>query len=434
MVANFDPSMGSIRNAVETGTVGNRSLQGNGSSQMSFRESLEALVNEQQPNEKTHTMGPQSLTDEVGEGESTESELIQYLLADIETFTKESIDLSDYEDVFLTLPPDLIEQIKAFISDIQNGDKKLEVDQGYGKAELIGLLLVTAQYVEEPSNTNKEGLISLLKQLKMTFNELLPASSNGLTDKELTDIKFNKTIQDMMQTLENKLSDKPLTESQNKHQYLQVVHARYFSTPKGMETPQTVITDKLLQKTSNMTQVITSTPEGTPLSDVGSNQLSKVQQFSLFVEQNGKQMPNQQQFIKQFQNILARSNFFNSGGQQKLLFNLYPEHLGSLRIELLQSESGMIARIMASTTQAKELVESQLTNLKHTFLAQNISVEKIEVSTQLQYQTERSLQRESEQQQGQQSGRQPKENDQQETNDEHSFTSVLLDELVNFKV
>ncbi|MDR4886496.1 flagellar hook-length control protein FliK [Fredinandcohnia sp. QZ13] len=432
MVANFDSSMSSIRNTVETGTVGNRALQGIGSTQMSFRESLEVLVKEQQPNGKTHTMGSQSLTDEVGEGESTES--IQYILADLETFTKESIDLSDYEDVFLTIPPDLIEQIKAFITDIQNGDKKLEADKGYGKAELIGLLIVTAQYVEEPSNTNKEGLIALLKQLKMTFNESLPASSNGLGDKEPTDIKFNKIVKDMMQTLENKLSDKPLTESQNKHQYLQVVHARYFSTPKGIETPQTVITDKLMQKTSNMTKVMTSTSEGTPLSDVGSNQLSKVQQFSLFVEQNGKQMPNQQQFIKQFQNILARSNFFNSGGQQKLLINLYPEHLGSLRIELLQSESGMIARIMASTTQAKELVESQLTNLKHTFLAQNISVEKIEVSTQLQYQTERSLQRESEQQQGQQSGRQPKENDQQETNEDHSFTSVLLDELVNFKV
>ncbi|THE14471.1 hypothetical protein E1I69_04155 [Bacillus timonensis] len=429
MVASFDPSMASIRNAVETGSVGNRNLLGNSSSQMSFRESLEALVKEQQPNEKTITNGSHSLAEEIGEDES-----IKNLLIDIETVTKESIDLADYEDVFIMLPPDLVEQIKAFITDIQNGDKKLEAEQGFGKAELIGLLMVIAQYAEKPSNTNKEGLINLLKQLKMVFNETLQTSSSGLVEKEPTDLRFNKIVQEMMHTLENKLPDKPLTESQNRQQYLQVVHARYFSTPKGLETPQTIITEKLLQRTSNTNQAVTTTPEGAPLGDVGSNQLSKVQQFSLFVEQNGKQLPNQQQFIKQFQNILARSNFFNSGGQQKLLINLYPEHLGSLRIELLQSESGMIARIMASTTQAKELVESQLTNLKHTFLAQNISVDKIEVSSQLQYQTERSLQRESEQQQGQQSGRQPKENNQQETNEDHSFTSVLLDELVNFKV
>ncbi|MFS0823609.1 flagellar hook-length control protein FliK [Bacillus sp. 1P02SD] len=429
MVANFDPSMGSIRNTVETESVGIRNLLGNGSSQISFRESLEALVKEQQPNEKTISSGSKSVVEEVGEDES-----IKNLLADIETYTKESIDLQDNEDVFITLPPDLVDQIKAFITDIQNGDKKLETDQEFGKAELIGILMATAKYAEESSNTNKEGLINLLKQLKMTFNESLPTSTSGLADKEPTDLRFNKIVQTLIQTLENKLSDKPLTESQNRHQYLQVVHARYFSTPKGMETPQTIITEKLLQKASNTTQVITTTPESTALGDVSSNQLSKVEQFSLFVEQSGKQLPNQQQFIKQFQNILAKSNFFNSGGQQKLLINLYPEHLGSLRIELLQSESGMIARIMASTTQAKELVESQLTNLKHTFLAQNISVEKIEVSSQLQYQAERSLQRESEQQQGQQSGRQPKENNQQETNEDHSFTSVLLDELVNLKV
>jgi flagellar hook-length control protein FliK len=93
----------------------------------------------------------------------------------------------------------------------------------------------------------------------------------------------------------------------------------------------------------------------------------------------------------------------------------------------------MIARILASTSQAKELVESQLTNLKHTFLAQNISVEKIEVSTQPQYQTERNLQRENEQH-GQQSGRQQKEQNNQESNEDVSFTTTLLDELVNIKV
>ncbi|MEH7234770.1 flagellar hook-length control protein FliK [Bacillus sp. JJ1562] len=433
MVANLDLSMGSIRKAVATGAVSNGFLQGNGSSQLSFRESLDALASKNQELiVNAQEMGSLRVAQEKVE-EDISIESIEHLLADIETYTKETLNLSDLEDVLLTLPPDLVEQIKTFIADIQVGDTKMEPEQVNGIVELMGLLLVTARYAEEPSFTNKQELASLLKQLKLNFNETIPTNQQGV--KEPTDLRSNKIVQDMIQNLENKLIDKPLTESQIRHQYLQSVHARYFAPPKGMEAPQTVVTNKLVQKTNNTTQVKTTPSEAIPLGDVSSNQLSKVQQYSLFVEQNGKQLPNQQHFIKQFQNILARSSFLNSGGQQKLLINLYPEHLGSLRIELLQSEAGMIARILASSTQAKELVESQLTNLKQTFLAQNISVEKIEVSTQLQYQTERSLQRGNEQQQGQQSGKQPEESDQQETtNDDQSFTSVLLDELVNFKV
>ncbi|MEH7385733.1 flagellar hook-length control protein FliK [Bacillus sp. JJ1521] len=434
MVANFDPLMSSIRKDIATGAMGNGFLQGKGTSQLSFRESLEAIAGKDlQPilNIPAKSLSKEA---EVKVEKDQSSEAIKPLLADIEAFTNETVDLSDFEDVLATLPPDLVEQIKTFITEIQNGANKLELEQVYGKAELIGLLLVTARYTEEPTFTKKEELTNLLKQLKMAFNESLPTTEQGF--RESTDLRSNKVVQDLIQYLENKHLDKPLTESQTRHKYLETVHARYFSTPKGMETPQTVLTEKLLQKTSNTTQVTTTATasETVPLVDVSSNQLSKVQQFSLFVDHNGKQLPNQQHFIKQFQNILARSSFLTSGGQQRLLINLYPEHLGSLRIEILQSEAGMIARIMASTAQAKELVESQITNLKHTFLAQNISVEKIEVSTQLQYQTERSLQRESEQQQGQHSGRQQKENKQQDTKDEQSFSSTLLDELVNFKV
>src|SRR5690606_18894540 len=201
--------------------------------------------------------------------------------------------------------------------------------------------------------------------------------------------------------------------------------------------PQTIITNIQEQNVSTITQNQRLTNETIPLNEAGSNLVSKAQQFSIFVEQSNTPLPNQQQFIRQFQNILARSSFLNNGGQQKLLINLYPEHLGSLRIELLQTESGMIARIMASTSQAKELLESQLANLRHTFIAQNISVDKIEVSTQLQYQTERNMQRENEhqQEQRQQSDRQQDEQSKQEHGgDETSFTSTLLNELVNFKV
>ncbi|WP_010282432.1 flagellar hook-length control protein FliK [Bacillus timonensis] len=471
VVANFEPLMGSIRKSVASGTSGNGLFQGENVSQLSFRESLFVLTSNQEiPAMILNEKIPTNMIEEKAQ-EDPSIDTITHFLSEMETFTEEKMDLSDFQDALLMFPPELVDQIKAFISSIQSGTTKLELDKVNGKEELIGLLLLTTSYVEDSSFTNKEGLLNLLKQLKMTANEMLP--TNFLTTKDASVSKVNKFVQELIQKLENKflVIDKHLIEPQSRNQYLQTVHARYFSTPKGIETPQPVSSnnqfssstiqeaaasirtllqvgkegqpesvgivekpEKLLSKASSTTEVTGTTNVANSSGDASSGQLSKVQQFSIFVDQNGKQVPNQQQFIRQFQNILARSSFLNGSGQQKLLINLYPEHLGSLRIELLQSEGGMIARIMASTSQAKDLVESQLSNLKHSLQAQNISIEKIEVSTQLPSQTEKSLQRESEQQQGHHSGKQQKDQDKQETNEDQTFTAALHDELVNFKV
>lgn len=431
MVVNLEPSTGAVRKAVNP-SLGNGLLQGNSTLQLSFREKLDA-ISESVP--KIIADSKLKLTPSFGavkEEDSSSMDSTNQVLSEFQSFIKDEFDLAVLEDVFLTLPPDLVDQIKVFITAIQNGEIDLEIGQAYGEAEQTALLLVATRLVEENPVINKAELLNLLKQMKIASNEELTTSPQG--SKEPIDLKSIKLIQELLQSLENKTSlvEKPLTESQSRLQYLQTVHSRYFAAPKGIETTKEVTADRLMQKASTH-QVIGTSNEAISVSDVSSNQPSKVEQFTLFVEQTSKPLPNQQQFIKQFQNILARSNFLDSGGQQKLLINLYPEHLGSLRIEILQSEAGMIARILASTSQAKDLVESQLSNLKHSFLAQNISVEKIEVSTQLQYQTERNLQRENEQH-GQQSGRQQKEQDNQEPNEDVSFTTALLDELVNIKV
>jgi len=424
MVVNLEPSAGAIRKAVNS-SLGNGLLQGNSTLQLSFREKLDAIT-ESAP--KLFADSKLKLTPSFGAvkvEDSSSMDSTNQVLSEFKSFIKDEFDLDVLEDVYLTLPPDLFDQIKGFINGIQNGEINLEIGQAYGEAEQTALLLVATRLVEENPVINKAELLNLFKQMKIASNEELTTSPQ--VSKEPTDLKSIKLIQELMQSLENKTSlvDKSMTESHSRLQYLQTVHSRYFAAPKGIETTQAVTADKLMQKASTH-QVSGTSSEAISVGDISSNQLPKVEQFTLFVAQTSKPLPNQQQFIKQFQNILARSNFLNSGGQQKLLINLYPEHLGSLRIEILQSEAGMIARILASTSQAKELVESQLSNLKHSFLAQNISVEKIEVSTQLQYQTERNLQRENEQH-GQQSGRQQKEQDNQEPNEDVSFTTFLLD-------
>ncbi len=88
--------------------------------------------------------------------------------------------------------------------------------------------------------------------------------------------------------------------------------------------------------------------------------------------------------IKEMQTIFKRSNFGQTDGTNRLLIKLYPEHLGQVRIELLQVNGIMTARILASTALGKEMIDSQLHQLRSAFLQQNLQVERIDVSQTLQ--------------------------------------------------
>lgn len=109
--------------------------------------------------------------------------------------------------------------------------------------------------------------------------------------------------------------------------------------------------------------------------------MSKVEQYVLNT-QNIKTNSDSNSLVKSFENILSKAQFSNQNGIQKLLIKLNPEHLGSLRVELVQREGAMIARIIASSHGAKELLDGQLQGLKQAFIQQNIPVEKIELSQQ----------------------------------------------------
>lgn len=84
--------------------------------------------------------------------------------------------------------------------------------------------------------------------------------------------------------------------------------------------------------------------------------------------------------VKQFEKILTSSRIRTfKNGLTELNVRLHPEHLGSLSIKLTQQDGNLIARIVAQTEAAKSLLESQLHQLRHAFVTQNIQVEKVEI-------------------------------------------------------
>ncbi|WP_409294375.1 flagellar hook-length control protein FliK [Peribacillus sp. SCS-26] len=147
----------------------------------------------------------------------------------------------------------------------------------------------------------------------------------------------------------------------------------------------------------------------------------------------GSQPVNQEQFIKQFENILAKAGFTNANGMQKLFIRLNPEHLGSLRIEIIQKDQMVTARILASTSAAKETLEHHIHNLKQAFTSQNLHIEKLEISQAMsQFTGEKYFQREGQQKEQQEFNQSQKDNRSDET--DSGFNETLEEALVNMKV
>lgn len=151
-------------------------------------------------------------------------------------------------------------------------------------------------------------------------------------------------------------------------------------------------------------------------------QIGRLEQLSLMMNTSEKNV-SAEQLLKQFESILSKSQFMNSGGTQKLFIKLFPEHLGSVRVELFQKDQTMIARIITTSGTAKEALESQLNGLKQAFAAQNISVERIEISQQ-NLQQERFLNKDQHQQH-----RQP-DRQQQDSNEEQADFNLSFEEAL----
>lgn len=173
----------------------------------------------------------------------------------------------------------------------------------------------------------------------------------------------------------------------------------------------------------NVTKTLTKTDSFHP-GFLHFQQLSKPEQLTLIT--NAQRPVTAEQLIEQFESILSRSKFMTNGGTQKLFIKLNPEHLGALRVELIQKDSMIIARILTSTATAKDMMESQLNGLKHAFSSQNIQIERVEISQQFTGQ-ERTFNRE--QQQGQERQQSREEQKEQKSND--NFTDSFEEALLN---
>lgn len=114
------------------------------------------------------------------------------------------------------------------------------------------------------------------------------------------------------------------------------------------------------------------------------SEMSKTQQLSLNVEMKGTQV-NTESLMKGLDKMLSSSAFLKNGAMSKLVIKLNPESLGTIRIELIQSQNSLIAKLHVQNEQVRSLIESQLSSLKQSFTAQNVQVDRFEISSNIDF-------------------------------------------------
>ncbi|KOY82681.1 flagellar hook-length control protein FliK [Lysinibacillus sp. FSL H8-0500] len=88
--------------------------------------------------------------------------------------------------------------------------------------------------------------------------------------------------------------------------------------------------------------------------------------------------------LKEMQAIINKAQISNAQGITRLTLKLYPENLGTIRIELVQNDGVLTARLLASTAHGRELLDSQVHQLKQAFVQQNIQVDRLDIAQSLQ--------------------------------------------------
>ncbi|MGV3489416.1 MAG: flagellar hook-length control protein FliK [Tuberibacillus sp.] len=107
--------------------------------------------------------------------------------------------------------------------------------------------------------------------------------------------------------------------------------------------------------------------------------MNKIQQ--LIFHSEGKPQSAGAQILDQVRSILAQGNIkpLPNGGLQ-LTIQLKPESLGTVQVVLTQTDAGLQATITAQNQATKELLQSQLSQLKQSFTAMGVQVQKMDVA------------------------------------------------------
>lgn len=120
-------------------------------------------------------------------------------------------------------------------------------------------------------------------------------------------------------------------------------------------------------------------------------------QLSTFNGDTRVDQTTQKEFVEKFMDILKSSKVFRSmDGKASLTVRLHPENLGTLTVKLIQTNNETVAKIIASTQSAKELLEHSSHLLKQALPNTEVIIDRFDILEERQMESfQRQRERES---------------------------------------
>ncbi len=255
-----------------------------------------------------------------------------------------------------------LEQLQQLMKEISI--ENVDVNDIWAVVQAAPEILQQLQTTFSAGHVSEEDTIDLLKFMKLS--QLVG---------EKTDTVFSQQTQlvNMSEALNQALS--------------QVLPALQLNTSNQQNQTQLVVMQQAAQPV-NVEQKVEATTKGSNNTQNESllqqNQQSNQLNRTVTVTLPTNQASQAEALAKEMANLINRSQMSNSQGTIKLMLKLFPENLGQIRIEIIQQNGVMSARLLATTAAGKELLDSSLNQLKTTLVAQNIQMDRIDVTQALQ--------------------------------------------------
>ncbi|WEA43410.1 flagellar hook-length control protein FliK [Priestia aryabhattai] len=179
----------------------------------------------------------------------------------------------------------------------------------------------------------------------------------------------------------------------------------------------------------------TGAPVENQPSSFGSGEMPKLQQFSIYLGQAKSDYQQSSNLVNELEKIWSKASFSTEEGTSKLLIKLFPKQLGAISIEMLQKDSETVARIVVSSAKTKELLDSNLSTLRHGLASQHVSIDKIDVllsEQAMSYNNENDQQKERQEKEA--FKKEEEDQDSQQLEESASFLSSFESALINYNV
>lgn len=303
---------------------------------------------------------------------------IQNLLQQLAAIEAKSENTKGMQDVFPSTENANTKEVKMLLEELINTEQPYEVQSQVNADKLATLQKEFADVFAKAEEllsqiTTKQDIVKMSpKILKLIQqwaaierqSEKTKGTQNVLPSTENAETKEEKIWKTLIQTF---------------HKREQLVSKQQYNTDAKVTT--TDISKWIQNALDNHSQV--DRVQGQQAISSSPVPMSKVEQYVIHLNQSQNAPPADEELIEQFQKVMKSSKFLaKPNGVNQLSIALRPHNLGEMMVRLTQIDGEMTVKIVVTSAAAKNMLESNMHQLKSMFSPQQVVIEKQDLTIQ----------------------------------------------------